>query len=186
MTIIKLAAIVLDKLMRQKQMAGSSRPGIQRRTDDDTVMMHAMTERSTEEACRIRTLRLSIALTFTIFLRGVIYHDGSSTTTGGRARQKSGFFPRIKNCVCSRRKTRLVSARLLRAPYIAFFLPPCPSHAVLVLLAKFIRRWNGRARRCRMCWLDIQTAPLFVPLHRTVQKHKCTCCTYIRTVHRSN
>lgn len=36
-------------------------------TDDDTLM-YAITERSAEEACRIRTSRLSIALTSAIFL----------------------------------------------------------------------------------------------------------------------
>lgn len=89
MTIIKLAAIVLDKLMRQER-TGGSRLGefdpVYRRTDDDTVMMHAITERSTEEACRIRTSRLSIALTSAIFLRGYLSRRFIGDEGGGHAR----------------------------------------------------------------------------------------------------
>lgn len=69
--IIKPAAIILDKLMHQERTGGSSRrawPGVPGWPDDDTLMIHAITERSAEEAYRIRTSRLSIALTSAIFL----------------------------------------------------------------------------------------------------------------------
>jgi len=144
MTVIKLAAIVLNKLMHQRDRLGESSIS-SRRTDDDTVMMHSIAKRSVEEAYRIRTSRLSIALTFTIFFQG--YLSRRFIGNGGeRARQKSGFFPRIKNHVCSREKLVWCPSPPAPRPTLLFLLS-CPSHAhaVSVLLAKFIRRWNGQA-----------------------------------------
>lgn len=102
---------------------------------------------------------------------------GRGEGAGGEC-QKSGFFPRIKNRVCSREKLVWCPPACSARPTLPF-LPPCPSHAHAVsrLFVKFIRRWNGAGpgthdvthvgsmfRRCA-------ASP---SLFRTVRKHECT------------
>lgn len=93
----------------------------------------------------------------------------------GRDTPEVWLLPTDKEPRLHARKTRLVSARPLRAPLHC--LSCCPA---LLTRTQFRLYWRnlfgpGPAIRCRICWLDVQTAPsssLFA--HHTVRKRECT------------
>lgn len=123
--------------------------------------MHAITERSAEEACRIRTSRLSIALTSTIFLRGYLSRRfiGDGAEGERESTPEVWLLPTDEEPRLLARKTRLVSARLLRAPLHCLSCRP----ALLTRTRCFgsigeiysAAERPGPDARCHTCWLDV-------------------------------